>query len=402
MTAPRPQPEGVGRAPTAGCVGWRVAQATTRIAIVAVVAALAPPAIAQNRYVAFGDSITEGVGDSVPEGPEAGYPIRLQALLGSATVRNYGKSGERTPEGLTRINQVLLDGGDVLLLMEGTNDISRRISLEATLFNLAEMARKAGTFGLSVVHATTIPRLPNAKVDSTNLVNQQLNQGIRHLAGTTGRNLADNFEIFSRLGDLYADYYWDEPTDPVGHPNPAGYDEMAKVFADVIQGRDRVPPVAGLLHPNHGDDEVPADSTIEVELWDFGAGIDTSSLTLRINGALVNIVPSLGTRSAIFRYTPAAALQGVVRVRVGATDRAPTPNASDRTLAVFSIEGTTFIDGDLDHDGRVDGADLFRMAIAFGASSGDRTWDALADINKDGIVDGLDLAVLGSNFGRSL
>src|SRR6185503_5607520 len=87
-------------------------------------------------YVAFGDSITQGTGDELQRG---GYPPRLQDRLvasgRSAQVRNRGLGGETTTEGLSRINAVLAEGGDVLLLMEGTNDIARNISIETTAFN---------------------------------------------------------------------------------------------------------------------------------------------------------------------------------------------------------------------------------------------------------------------------
>ena len=54
-------------------------------------------------YVAFGDSITQGVGDELNRG---GYPSRLQDLLVtrgvSAEVRNAGLAGEETSGGVTR------------------------------------------------------------------------------------------------------------------------------------------------------------------------------------------------------------------------------------------------------------------------------------------------------------
>ncbi|MFN7971207.1 MAG: GDSL-type esterase/lipase family protein [Acidobacteriota bacterium] len=58
--------------------------------------------------------------------------------------------------------------------------------------------------------------------------------------------------------------------------------------------------------------------------------------------------------------------------------------------------------GDLDHDGLVDGADLIRLALAFGTSFGEAGYDYGADVNGDGIVDGTDLSILTSNFGRSV
>ena len=101
---------------------------------------------------------------------EAGYPPRLAALLEAAgieaVVENHGVGGERTPEALERVNAVLNRGGDAFLLMEGSNDISRQISMETTLFNLGEMARRAQLRGIPTLHATVIPRVPWANVDA--------------------------------------------------------------------------------------------------------------------------------------------------------------------------------------------------------------------------------------------
>src|SRR5215218_3096117 len=94
---------------------------------------LAASAQAQTAYIGFGDSITAGVGDDDLR-TEKGYPPRLEALLQgaaiNAVVENYGVPGEDTVQGLSRINGVLNEAalsGDVLILMEGTNDISRGI-----------------------------------------------------------------------------------------------------------------------------------------------------------------------------------------------------------------------------------------------------------------------------------
>ena len=231
--------------------------------------AAAVPAWAQtaNIYVAFGDSITEGVGDS--REPDEGYPTRLEALLRpsnpNATVRNRGLGGERTPEGLTRIDQVLLEGGDVLLLMEGTNDVSRRLSLETTRFNLSQMARKAEAQGLSVVHGTTIPRIPRAETDPENFANQDLNERVRDLAGNRNRRLADNFEVFGRQTNLFATLYYTAFDDKVGHPNGAGYDLMARTFFEAITGADTVAPVTGIQSPKHGARNVRASEQIAID-----------------------------------------------------------------------------------------------------------------------------------------
>ena len=358
---------------------------------------------AQTVYVAFGDSITEGVGDVGPDGgPNAGYPIRLQGLLGvGATVRNRGLSGERTPEGLARLPSVLAEGGDVLLLMEGSNDISRHIALETTLFNLDEMARRAEAVGMDAVHATTIPRLPHAKVDFDNIVNQQLNQELRDLAGTVRRPLVDNFQAFSSRSNLFESYYWDSPIDPVGHPNALGYDLMARVFYNVLIGIDSSPPVPGVLQPNHGDANVDEDLELQIEVWDFGAGIDLFATKLFVNGVDTGAFAGGSSRHSVLLYSPPVPWEGLVRVRLQTRDLASPPNVFDREIVLFT-SGTDFLQGDFDFSGSVDSTDMTRLVAAFGAEPSSPTWDPASDINGDEIVDGVDLALLSQNYGKEI
>lgn len=56
--------------------------------------------------------------------------------------------------------------------------------------------------------------------------------------------------------------------------------------------------------------------------------------------------------------------------------------------------------GDIDGSGRVDGADLQRLAWSFGSSSGGERYLEAADLDSDGVVDGDDLAILAANFGN--
>jgi lysophospholipase L1-like esterase len=369
-------------------------------------AALVPvsPAAAQTRYIAFGDSITEGFGDDPQPDDRQGYPPRLEELLQrageNAIVENHGLGGERTMEGLTRIDGVLAGGGDVLLLMEGTNDISRNVSLETIRFNLDEMARKAEIAGLEVVHATCIPRLLRARHDSENIENQRLAQRIRHVAGTRGRRLADPFEELFGIANLY-DRYYIPGNDPVGHPNPAGYDLLAQIFFDALREIDTVPPVAGRTSPQIGDTDIPSDATIIVDVWDFGTGIDLGSLRLVVNDQQVEAVRTGDDRMSTLTYVPPQPLAGAVRLGLVGRDRATPPNQVNREVARFIIAGATFLPGDITQDGRVDGADLIRLALRFGARRGESRFLPGADLNGDSVVDGADLAVLSSNFGRS-
>ncbi|HSS47825.1 MAG TPA: SGNH/GDSL hydrolase family protein, partial [Thermoanaerobaculia bacterium] len=266
------------------------------------------------KYLAFGDSITEGRGDD-PTRAALGYPPRLQVLLQtagvSATVVNHGVGGERTPEGLDRIDSVIAEGvpGDYLLLMEGTNDISRAISPETTIFNLDEMARRAEVKSLLALHATVIPRKPDAKVDADNILNDALNGRIRNLAGVRQRREADPYEVFRSTPNTFS-FYVVAADDPVGHPNAAGYDILARVFFNALQGIDTVPPVTGILSPANGTKNVAASTQINVDVWDFGTGIDLANTFLLVNGAVTSVVPTGNSVRARLSYVPPAPLAG--------------------------------------------------------------------------------------------
>ena len=366
---------------------------------------LASGAAAQDVYLAFGDSITEGVGDD-PGRAEAGYPPRLEQLFQNAgenvSIVNAGLGGERTTEGLTRIDSFLAEGGDFLILMEGTNDVGGGLSVETIRFNLSEMARKAEAQGFSVILATTIPRLPNARRDPNNLATQELNQEIRNLAGTRQDRLADPFEIFGSTPNVFRDLYDDSnPDDRVGHPNGDGYDLMAQLLFDMIQGVDNVPPVTGRLSPNNGATQVSPNGTVSVELWDFGEGLNIDSTQLLINGSVVAPVQTGNSLRTTLTYTPPSPLAGVVDLGLRSADFASPANRTDRVIATFSVRGTQFLSGDLDQDGRVDGADLVVFGRAFGSSRGGGRYLGRADLNDDRTIDGDDLAILASNFGES-
>jgi lysophospholipase L1-like esterase len=387
---------------------------TSRLAVRAAIAAIAGVVVvagsgeasAQVRYVAFGDSITAGVGDESPTYGGEGYTRRLQDLLRSrginAFVDNFGKGGEDTVEGLGRIDSALSGGGDALLLMEGTNDITTNIGPETTLQNLVLMAQKADKRRMRVVHATTIPRLPNVTVDYRNILSQRLAEGLRDEAGSNGRDLADPFAVFSAQGSLFSRLYARLDNDPVGHPNAAGYDLLAGVFADVETDRDLVPPVPGLTTPPTGSRDVAPGAELVMDVWDFGTEPEASSLVLTING--VDVVPTrVGEGRLIqLRYRPPTPWAGVVRVALKGRDRTSPPNETSRESLRFVVQGVQLLTGDLDQDGRVDGEDLVTFALHFGARRNQPgRYLATADFDNDGEINGVDLATLAANFGRS-
>jgi lysophospholipase L1-like esterase len=393
--------------PTGGAIGRARTFATLALALLGSLAAA--PASPAQLFLAFGDSITAGVGDDQGRA-EKGYPPRLRDLLIAAgqpgvEVENAGVGGEDTAEGLSRIRPILHDTlAEVLLLMEGTNDIANDISPETTRFNLGKMAEAARESGLTVVHATVIPRIPSAKLDPQNIVTQRMVQGIRQLAGEQSRDLADPFEVFSTTPDVFSRYYAHSNADPVGHPNADGYDLLAEMFFDVLRGVDSVPPVLGSSTPAHAAQGVSTTPLIELDVWDFGSDVDLANTEVLLNGAVLpaQVVANGFPGGARITSQLLSPVGGLVRLRLRSRDTASPPNTVDREVARFLIVGTTFLAGDIDRDGRVDGRDLVELARRFGARASEPRYRASADLNDDGIIDGTDLARLASNFGRSI
>lgn len=102
------------------------------------------PAAGQGPLVVFlGDSLTAGLG--LPE--EQAYPAlldrRLDAKGAPVRVLNAGVSGDTTAGGLARLDWLLKQKPDILVLGLGANDGLRGLELEQTEKNLREIVRRA-------------------------------------------------------------------------------------------------------------------------------------------------------------------------------------------------------------------------------------------------------------------
>ncbi len=97
--------------------------------------------------LAFGDSLTAGKGVS----KEYSYPTVLASLSDRAVI-NAGVSGEMTVAGLKRLEAVIQETKpDLILLLEGGNDILRNQNLSQTKKNLQAMIDLAQGQGVEVV-----------------------------------------------------------------------------------------------------------------------------------------------------------------------------------------------------------------------------------------------------------
>lgn len=101
----------------------------------------------QDNILAFGDSLTFGVGAKAGED----YPSQLAELTG-LEVNNSGISGETTSQGLSRFEDVLAETQpELIILLEGGNDILRNQNLQQTKANLSSMIKAAHKANIEVV-----------------------------------------------------------------------------------------------------------------------------------------------------------------------------------------------------------------------------------------------------------
>lgn len=213
--------------------------------------------LARTRFLAFGDSITEGqvrsIGIFTVVEPLESYPHKLeQSLRGrypaqEITVTNKGVGGEDPRGGVMRLPGVLdAERPDVLLLQEGTNGLmTARVSTYAT--HLRTMVSLARQRQIDVIIANVLPVGPPHSDSRTRPTKPadiiQLNQRIEAIAA--------EFGIGPPL-DLYAAFQANPSLlDFDGlHPTRAGYTRMAELFAEEIVRRYGEQSQTSLRAPN--------------------------------------------------------------------------------------------------------------------------------------------------------
>ena len=123
-------------------------------ALALIALATAPPAAAQERViVAFGDSLTAGLG--VPA--EQSYPARLAERLTAEgyayRVVNAGVSGDTTAGGLRRVDWALRLKPEIVILELGANDALRGQDLAAVRANVDQLVARFQAAGTQVLVA---------------------------------------------------------------------------------------------------------------------------------------------------------------------------------------------------------------------------------------------------------
>jgi acyl-CoA thioesterase I len=105
-------------------------------------AALRAEPAAPVKIVAFGDSLTAGLGLPISQG----FAPRLQAALAAkgeaAEVINAGVSGSTAADGVARLDWSVPDGTDAVILELGANDMLRALSPQVTREALTTILRR--------------------------------------------------------------------------------------------------------------------------------------------------------------------------------------------------------------------------------------------------------------------
>lgn len=209
----------------------------------------AAPKLSVTTFMAFGDSITQGVGSpaapfgiwELPDWPLA-YPYKLRDLLTarytdqSIKVWNDGWWGEFIEDGLARLpSEIRYYQPEVLLLLEGANDLASAPSEATTKYiagRLQDMihAARLQKPKIEIMLATFPPQYaggtPDRGVGAPYV--STLNGEIAKVATTNGVILVDLYRDFAATG-----------TRLIGvdglHPTDAGFTQMAKSFYTAIQ-----------------------------------------------------------------------------------------------------------------------------------------------------------------------
>jgi lysophospholipase L1-like esterase len=184
-------------------------------------------AFALTRYLAFGDSITEGEnGRPVGVMPfidlANAYPTLLQRMFTervpdqSIVVDNAGLGGERVSENGSRLeDRILATRAQVVLLLEGINDLNAGLSPSTVMHGVRDSIRTAREHGVEYVFVSTIlpvapencgPAPPRCRGGSTtNDVIAETNERLRETVPKEGGHLVDTFGRFMANRAAYVD-----------------------------------------------------------------------------------------------------------------------------------------------------------------------------------------------------
>ncbi|MET0555651.1 MAG: GDSL-type esterase/lipase family protein [Vicinamibacteria bacterium] len=205
--------------------------------VVAVPVTLAIGGNRPNKYLAFGDSITEGTGSAARRGWTTPLEERLRAHFGEAEVIVDGVRGSRSVDGIERLPASLSASRPAyILVLYGTNDWNRCQSTPTepcfTIAALRDTIRNARAAGTQAVVGTIIPTNPaytdRMPVERNRWVALQ-NDLIRTMVQQEGAVLAETAAGFGTDPTLWPPLFFDQL-----HPVEAGYARITDAFFQAI------------------------------------------------------------------------------------------------------------------------------------------------------------------------
>lgn len=201
------------------------------------------------EIIAFGDSITYGVGDGIEPGQyistidsigkPRGWPKRLSATLG-LSVMNAGSPGEQvvaqpniTESGVQRFPDVVVgSGADVVIIKEGANDAQHDVSSGELTTSLQKMLNVARADNKNVVLSTLAPPTVQHAQFAPSVI--EYSAAIRDLAVINNLPVVDIEQGFLlACPDLSVCSYYNLPEGL--HPNTVGYDAIAQMYVDALK-----------------------------------------------------------------------------------------------------------------------------------------------------------------------
>lgn len=195
------------------------------------------------RIVAFGDSITAGVGDGGRSGDEiaaatatSGFPHRLESLL-NIPVNNDGQPGEEiATSGIDRVLGVLRSQNpDYLVITEGTNDAVKQLGTEQYRDALQRIINVARAQGIQVVLQTLPP--PCCEHSSLTIFTESYSNLIAELGVVNTLAISDLERAWiTTCSSLQTCNLYNLPEGL--HPNAKGYDVIAQTLAATLVGVD--------------------------------------------------------------------------------------------------------------------------------------------------------------------
>lgn len=186
------------------------------------------------RYVALGDSSTEGLDDPGGARGYRGWSERLgthlAAARGAILYANLGVRGKRTREVRDeQLEAALAMKPDLATLFVGTNDVTARSFDEARFVtDLTEMQSRLRGRGATVLGFTLpdlAPVMPLARLVTGRVA--RLNDRIREVSAQTGSLVVD----FARRSITSDPRLW---SDDRIHANSLGHERMAAALADAL------------------------------------------------------------------------------------------------------------------------------------------------------------------------